>query len=88
MLPWKKIENLYLQTAGNALKLSILPSPCYFASFLKIFYNPIRWIFLAPGGGGGGGVRAHLVHPPAYGPVTKLQIAAWILLHVIVKCKL
>ena len=36
-----------LQTAGNAFKFSILPSPLYFVSF-QIFYDPIRWTFLAP----------------------------------------
>ena len=37
MLPGKKkIEIWGLQTAGNALNLSILPSPCYFCIILNI----------------------------------------------------
>ena len=44
---------ILLQTAGNALKLSILPPPRYFCIiFLKIFYDPNRRTFLALGGGG------------------------------------
>ena len=38
--------------AEKALKLSILPSPHYFVSSLKVFYDAIRQTFLAPGGGG------------------------------------
>ena len=39
--PWacshgKKLEIGGLQTAGNALKLSILPSPCHFCIILNI----------------------------------------------------
>ena len=45
--------------AEKALKLSILPSPHYFVSSLKVFYNAI-------GSWGGGG--AHPAHPPAYRP--------------------
>ena len=36
MLPRKKLEIRGLQSAGNALKLSILPSPCYFCIILNI----------------------------------------------------
>ena len=50
--------------AEKALKLSILPSPQYFVSSLKVFYDSIRQTFLAPGGGGG----SHPAHPPAYRP--------------------
>ena len=49
-------QNLKSETAENAWKLSILPSPRYFVSF-EIFYDPIRRTFLAPGGGGGVGVH-------------------------------
>ena len=56
MLPQKKLEIWGLQTAGNALKLSILPSPCY-----KHFTIPSGGPF---GSWGGGGVRAHPAHPP------------------------
>ena len=49
MLPRNNFEILDPRTAGNALKLSILPSPRYFVSF-KILYDPIGQTFLAPGG--------------------------------------
>ena len=51
MLPRKKLEIWALQTAGNALKLLILPSPCYFCIILNILHH-IRRTFLAPGEGG------------------------------------
>ena len=49
MLLQKKVEIGGLQTTGNALKLSILPSPRHFCIILNI-YDPIRRTFLAPGG--------------------------------------
>ena len=61
--PWEIFEIWDPQNAENALKLTILPSPRYFVSFY-IFYDPIRWTFLAPGGK----MRVHPVHSPAYGP--------------------
>ena len=51
MLPRKKLEIWALQTAGNALKLLILPSSCYFCIILNILHH-IRRTFLAPGEGG------------------------------------
>ena len=57
MLPRKKLEIWALQTAGNALKLLILPSPCYFCIILNILHH-IRRTFLAPGEGGAYAPRA------------------------------
>ena len=59
--PGKKLEIWGLQTAGNELKLSMLPSLCYILYHFKYF--TIRsggpfWLL-----GGGGGVHAHPVQP-------------------------
>ena len=61
---------LGLQTVGNAMKLSIVPSPRYFVPFYKIFYDPIRRTFLAALG-----AEACVHTPPAYGTeVSNLNI--------------
>ena len=52
--PGKKLEIRDLQTVGNALKLSILPSPCYFCIILNILRSHQSDLF---GSWGGGGVR-------------------------------
>ena len=53
MLPRKKITEIWnLQTAGNALKLSILPSPCYFCIIKKYFTISSGGPFWLLGGGG------------------------------------
>ena len=57
MLPQKKIRNLRSSTAGNALKLSILPSPCYFCIILNILRSHQADLF------GYWGVRTP-PHPP------------------------
>ena len=62
MLPRKKLEILNLQTARNALKLLNPTTIMYFESF-KIFYDPIRRTFLAPGGRGGGAACAPRASP-------------------------
>ena len=62
MLPRKKLDIWGLQTAGNALKLPILPSPCYFCIILNILRSHQADLF------GSWGVCAHPAHPPAYGP--------------------
>ena len=49
MLPRRKLEICGLQTAGDALKLSILPSPCYFC--IKYFTIPSGGPFWLFGGG-------------------------------------
>ena len=49
MLPRAKLEIWGLQTAGDALIVSILPSPRYFAAFTI----PLGGLFWLPGGGGG-----------------------------------
>ena len=66
--PVKKIEILGLQTAGNALKLSILPSPRYFCIILNLLRSHKVDLFGSWRRGGGGG-DAHPAHFPAYGPV-------------------
>ena len=61
----KKLEIWGFQIAGNALKLSILPSPTLFLYRLKYFTIPSGgpfWLL-------GGGVRTPRTPPPrAYGP--------------------
>ena len=59
MIPWKKLAIWGLQTAGNAPKLSILPSPCYFCIILNILRSH-QVGFLVLGGGGGGAVYVHM----------------------------
>ena len=46
MLPRKKLEIWGLQTAWNALKMSILPSPCYFCIILNILQSHQADLFL------------------------------------------
>ena len=58
MLSVKNFEVCDSQIAGNALQLSIIPSPGYFVLF-QMFYDPIRRTFLAPGV-----VCAHPAQPP------------------------
>ena len=62
LLPGKKLEIWGFQTAGNALKLSILPSPTLFLYRLKSFTIPSGGPFWFLGAG----VRTPL--PRAYGP--------------------
>ena len=54
MFPWKNFKIWDPEIPGNALKLSILPSPCYFISF-QIFYDTMTFF----GGGGEGGDTPH-----------------------------
>ena len=61
----EKITEIWgLQTAGNALKLSILPSPCYFSIILNILRSHQADLFSSLGGWGGGGgcVRTPRTH--------------------------
>ena len=51
--PGKKLDIWGLQTAGNALKLSILPSPGYFCIILNILRSHQAVLFGSWGGGGG-----------------------------------
>ena len=63
VLPRKKKEIEVFQTAGKALRLSILTPPIYFCylCFFKSFTVPLGGPFFALFlGGGGGGVRAGL----------------------------
>ena len=57
--PGKKIEIWGLQTAGNALKWSILPSPCYFCNILNILRSHQADLF-----GSWGGACAPRAPPP------------------------
>ena len=61
----EKLEIWGLQTAGNALKLSILPSPCYFCIVLKILWSHQADLFGSwrRGVGGGGGACAPRATP-------------------------
>ena len=54
ILPRKKLGIWGLQTAGNAVKLSILASPCYFCIILNILRSHQADLFGSWGGGGGG----------------------------------
>ena len=54
ILPRKKLGIWGFQTAGNALKLSILASPCYFCIILNILRSHQADLFGSWGGGGGG----------------------------------
>ena len=64
ILPWKKEEIWSIQTAENALKLSILPSPCYFCIILNILRSHQADLFGSWGVGGGGCVLR--APPPPY----------------------
>ena len=63
-----EIEIWVLQTAGNTLKWSILPSPPYFLYHFKSFTTPSGGPFCLLGERGGGCVCTPRTLPPAYGP--------------------
>ena len=63
--PLEKIEISGFQTAGNALKLTILPSPHYFSLILNLLRSDQADLF------GSWGVCAP---PPAYGPADAYRV--------------
>ena len=63
--PKKRIEICGPQIARNALKQSMLPSPCYFCIILNLLRSHQTDLF---GSGRGGGGACTLRATPVYGP--------------------